>query len=122
MSIVSNADFDETHPAGTPLDDIVEITYNSYKHIIENDYTLPEGRYWYGYCHSNETKLLSEFVKEDAIFMESRDFDSIYKTSFKLGVVQDPTLAVNHTFTVTIEFENSEPYSFSFDMDFSSAE
>lgn len=114
MSIVSNADFDETHPAETPLDDIVEITYNSYKHIIENDYTLPEGCYWYGYCHSNETKLLSEFVKEDAIFM--------MVDNFVLYFVDQPTAAQHHTFTVTVEFEHSEPYSFSFDMDFTSAE
>ena len=123
MSIVSNADFDETHPAGTPLDDIVDITYYSYKSIIENDYALPEGRYCHSDCHYSVTKLLSEFESEDSLFMESTcSFWTINEYSFWLEVVQEPTLAMQHTFTVTIEFEHGEPYSFSFDMDFTSAE
>ena len=60
------------------------------------------------------TKKLSEFQPEDAIFMEV--------DRFSLSFVDQPTAAQNHTFTVTVEFEHSEPYSFSFDMDFSTAE
>lgn len=114
ISIVSNTDFDENHPAGTLLDDVIAITYVSYKSIIENNYTLPEG-VGYGNCGYDVTKLLSEFESEDSRFMASTVGG--YGNSFWLKFVQDPTLAMQHTFTVTIEFEHGEPYSFTFDLD-----
>ncbi len=114
ISIVSNADFDENHPAGASLDDVVAITYKSYKNIIENNYTLPEGALGYGYCSYDVTKILSEFESEDSLFMEST---MAYGNSFWLKFVQEPTMIMQHTFTVTIEFEYGEPYSFTFDLD-----
>ena len=115
FDVISNADYDAGHPAGVSLNDIVEITYITHKPFIENGYKHTDAsRPTNDYSGDKVTKRLSELQPEDAIFMEA--------DSFLLSFVDLPTSAQSHTFTVTIEFENSEPYSFSFDMDFTSAE
>ncbi len=124
FDVVSNADYDAAHPAGVSLNDIVEITYTTHKPFIENGYKhmievdgvmqLDKDRAINDYGGDKVTKKLSELQPEDAIFMEA--------DSFSLSFVDQPTAAQNHTFTVTVEFENGEPYTFSFDMDFSTAE
>ena len=106
------------------MNDIVEITYITHKPFIENGYKhmsevdgvmqFDRDRATNDYSGDKVTKKLSELQSEDAIFMEA--------DSFLLSFVDLPTSAQSHTFTVTVEFEHSEPYSFSFDMDFTSAE
>ena len=115
FDVVSNADYDAAHPAGMSLNDIVEITYTTHKYFIENGYKHTDAsRATNDYSGDKVTKKLSELQSEDAIFMEA--------DSFSLRFVEQPTAAQSHTFTVTVEFEHGEPYSFSFDMDFPSAE
>lgn len=124
ITITSSEDYDNTHPAGVSLNDIVQITYtthkpfieNGYKHMIEVDGVLQfdKHRSTNDYSGDRVTKVLSELTPADAIFM---DVDS-----FSLSFVNQPTSALNHTFSVTIDFEHSEPYSFSFDRNFASAE
>lgn len=40
ITVVSDADYDETHPAGTPLDDIVDIMAESAYEFIASNYTV----------------------------------------------------------------------------------
>lgn len=115
MYVVSNADYDDVHLAGVSMNDIVEITYSTHKPFIENGYKHTDAnRSVNDYSGDWVTKRLSELQPEDSIFMEAG--------YFSLRFVEQPTAAQSHTFTVTIEFEHGEPYSFSFDMDFPSAE
>lgn len=115
FTIVSDADFDEDHLAGTPLDDIVNIIYTTHKPFVENNYKHVDiRRSSNDYSGYKETKRLSELTPEDAIFMEPK--------SILLGFPVNPTIAQTHHFTVTIHLEGQEPYSFELDADFSSAE
>ena len=115
FDVVSNADYDDVHLAGVSLNDIVEITYTTHKYFIETGYKHTDAnRSVNDYSGDWVTKRLSELQPEDSIFMEAG--------YFSLRFVEQPTAAQSHTFTVTVEFEHGEPYSFSFDMDFPSAE
>lgn len=125
ITIVSDADYDLAHPAGVSLNDIVEISYVTHKPFIENEYRhmiVVDGvkqvdidRPTNDYGGDVVSCILSDMqLPDDAIFMDS--------DSFSLRFTNQPTAAKNHTFTVTIEFEHSEPYSFTFDLNSTSVE
>lgn len=124
ISIVSNADFDESHLAGESLADIVQIEYCTHKQFIENGYEhQDEQRAVNDYTGDVVTKLLSEFSKEDSLFMDVNFYEYGNSIGNRFTFVQKPTLSMLHTITMTIEFEDRiVPYKFSFDIDFTPVE
>ncbi len=113
FEVVSDSDFDEHHPAGTPLNDLITITYYTYKLYIENGYKHTDGRG--GYSGDWITKPLSELVPEDAIFMDPFEL-------MKLRFNTTSTTAGVHHLTLTVSMENSKYYEVEFDMDFGGSE
>lgn len=108
LSIVSDDDYDENHPAGTPLDDIVEIKYDSYRPFIESGYKDTSTGSGPFYART-ETKRISDIVPEDAIFMEPKSMVLIFPDR--------PTLSKHHRLTLTIKFESRRPCVIVFDVE-----
>ena len=115
ITIISNADYDSKHPAGASLNDAVEIVYRTHKPFIENGYKhkiivdgveqVDKDRPTNDYSGDVVSCKLSEMqLPADAILMSS--------DGFNLHFINQPASAKSHTFTVTIEFEYGEPYSF----------
>lgn len=83
ITLSCDSDYDAKHPAGTPLDDIVKLQFDSYWDFIQNDYQYPDwytmDEYnWYGALrfkyylseiNSDNTKLASRRVNQ-LIFTE----------------------------------------------------
>ena len=91
MVVTSNADWDEEHPAGTLLDDILWAEFWSYADYIRSGYETGGG---------NNVKMLVEGLKADDMQM-IRDYVIIYFT-------KTPTIDPIHTLTVewtTVEGE-----------------
>lgn len=97
MSMYSDADFDEKHPAGTLLNDIVSFYGESIYPYIKNNY---EGE-WY----SQTNKKLNELSEEDLVLLRFRGDNPV-----NMGILsfdKKPTKAKKHTFTLTI-IDNEE--------------
>lgn len=76
ITLSCDSDYDDKHPAGTPLDDIVKLKYTSYLDFIHNDYQYPEGykkeegyrlgeilfEYYLSEINNDNTKLASRAV------------------------------------------------------------
>lgn len=115
FEIVGVADFDDHHPAGALLNDVVEITYTTHKFFIENGYQhTDKGRASDDYSGNQVTKKLSELLPDDAIFMEPE--------SFVLSFSSQPTIAQQNRFSLKVCLEGEEPYIVEFDMDFGASE
>ena len=112
ITIVSDADFDDEHPAGTPLDDLVDIKYYTYRLYIENGYKHTDERAMTSNDYSGDwvTKRLSDWTLEDFMFMDTE--------LFLLTVTTNPTIEQQHHLTVTIDIDGKDPYTFEFDLDF----
>ena len=104
IHITSDADWDETHPAGTPLDDLFKAYIDSYTEYIRNGYayvgeTGPDEGY------SGERiiqKPLSEITADElAIIQPDPDF----------VVLSAPTLAKQHTLTFTLTNSENKTYT-----------
>lgn len=97
ITLSCNSDYDDKHPAGTPLDDIVKLKFTSYLDYIENGYQYPE---WYkkekGYglgeipfeyylseINSDNTKLASRGVHR-LIFTELPNVAGEYNFTLEL--------------------------------------
>ena len=48
MVVTSNADWDEAHPAGTSLDDVLQVRINSSSDFVHDGYDM--GEYKYEFC------------------------------------------------------------------------
>ncbi len=106
LRIVSDADFDEGHPAGTDLGDIVRYAYYSPKKYIDSDYA--EGFDWAAadglagelyysaspYEHPIE-KLVSELTPDDLMLLGVKSLGALHFES-------RPTLSTVHHLTVTM--------------------
>ena len=89
ISVVSDADFDDTHPAGSELIDIAKIYSGSYALFVQNGYN---GRY----PQEQILKPFCEFTQQE----KSLWYDGGIGIYLPL-----PTLSRTHNFTVTFSFE-----------------
>ncbi len=114
IDVVSSQDFDEQHPAGTSLNDIVRFTAYSPYNYIQRSYTgEPE--------KEKIDKLLSECNAQDFLMTIARDYDwySHHIESCFLQFVQAPQLAQQHTLTVTVVDDSGWTWEASIEMDWS---
>ncbi len=109
IDVVSDADFDDEHPAGESLGDIVTFSSISLKPYIESGYKVKDNGSEY---HSVEG-LVSELTAEQLILLGEDDYAG------NLYFEREPTLEKSHTFTVTMTPEGDrEPFTASIEWTF----
>lgn len=115
IDVTSNADFDETHPAGTSLNDIIRFMGMSVSRFLESNYRYshdwtekPEGfqdeerNYSYSF-HNPVTGLLSELQPEDMMLLS----EIVGFIHFE----KNPTLDKVHELTITVTLDNGKMLS-----------
>ncbi|MDE5729928.1 MAG: hypothetical protein K2H81_00155 [Alistipes sp.] len=85
MHVTSDADWDEAHPAGTPLDDILRIKIETYAEFVRSGYQT------YPHISIEKSMLISELTPEDMEMIAC--YPEIRFTSA-------PTISPNHTLTL----------------------
>ena len=103
LHIVSNADWDEEHPAGTPLDDILLAHFDSYAKIIHDGYKINGAKLDLS-RNDNFTickKMVSELTSDD-MEMLCYGYDYYDKDTRNPMIVFTcaPTLEKEHTLTL----------------------
>jgi hypothetical protein len=118
ITIVSDADYDDQHPAGTSLADIVTYDSQSSKPFIDNGYVMHEwdendkGKFYY-YSNTNVRpfypvcKKASELVADDFQLI----YDPIDNVVGYIYFDALPTLEKTHNITVTFTDERGEVFS-----------
>lgn len=94
LSIVSDADWDESHPAGTPLDDLFEVSFAVYGPYIRNGYVYIGDPAFSLYCYTSISKRMD--------LLEPQDMEVIHDRGPALFIRSYPTRAREHTLTLTI--------------------
>ena len=108
IDIVSNADYDETHPAGTSLNDITLFTTFSPYPFIKNGYT--------GKKFVKNKKTLDKYTQDDfkLIFCvaEAPIYSYIDEDNYGcLSFTTEPTVNKEHTLTITIKDDYGRTFS-----------
>ncbi len=127
INVTSNADFDEQHPAGSSLNDVVQfIAYSPITFIKSGyQYTAPESDYLERWKEEKLliNKQLSQCTAADFILILGKQDNSICcDTALPccyLVVNNLPTLAQQHTLTVTVVGDDNKTWEASIDMDWS---
>lgn len=104
IHITSNNDWDETHPAGTPLDDLFEITMNSFTEFIRNGYAFESTSPQPDPVIRGARKIVkpvSELTPDELAIIQR---DPLFI------VLSTPTLAEEHTLTFTLTNTNGKEY------------
>lgn len=111
IDVTSNADFDEQHPAGTSLNDIIRFMGISVYEFLQSNYRYshnwdikPEGfedeLYSYSQSfHSPVTGLLSELQTDDMILLDNVGLLHFEKV---------PTLSKTHELIITVTLDNGK--------------
>jgi hypothetical protein len=105
IDIVSNADFDAGHLAGSSLGDIVMFDGRSYKQYIDSGYDdtlLDDCRIW---------ELVSELTPAQLTLLEYQDGPTLW-------IQTAPTLSKTHMFTVTMTADDGRVFSDTIEMTF----
>jgi DNA-directed RNA polymerase specialized sigma24 family protein len=104
MVVTSNADWDEAHPAGTSLDDVLQVRINSSSDFVHDGYDMGEYKYEflqnYDYLKTIE-KRPSELTAADMkmVYYSLTDFSSQTKSPV-IVFTSAPTLEKEHTLTL----------------------
>lgn len=97
IKLVSDADFDEKHPAGVSLMDYVTLTTDIYSDLMGVT-SLPTDVIY----DTRRTKAYNEYTAEEL---------SVVGTWIILRLATFPSLAKKHNITVTITFDDGEVYT-----------
>jgi hypothetical protein len=130
IDMVSNADFDEQHPANSSLNDIVRFMsislypyiLSGYKDTFDWERNLPENfkcekrlseqaNNHEASCYHPVDKRLSEIILSDLVLV---DLMSFYKTGALIGFLvfeKQPTIAKEHELTVTIKVSDGRVFT-----------
>ena len=117
INVVSNADFDEQHPAGTLLNDIIRFAGTSINEFLQSNYiyqydwnnkpaNFPAESRFTGFTYESPVnKLLSEITPKDLLFLTT------YSWFGFLLFEKEPTLSKEHELTVTVVLDNGKVLS-----------
>ncbi len=94
LSITSNADWDDNHPAGTPLDDLFDVALSAYGPFIRNGYVYIGDPAFSISCYTTVQKRMD--------LLEPQDMEVIDRSGPALYILSYPTLAREHTLTLRI--------------------
>ncbi|MBO5806303.1 MAG: hypothetical protein J6R10_05525 [Tidjanibacter sp.] len=106
IEITSDAAFDENHPAGSSLSDIVCWRWASWLPYIQSGYNDD----WFVYGAPTK-KPLRELAVADLTLLQDSDF-------FTFIFPNTPTLATQHNFTITMTTVEGEEYEYIVPVDF----
>ena len=95
ISVVSDADINQSHPKGSDLTDIIKLYSNNYYTYVKSGYTLvtPEN-----------DKFISEYTKDELTLL-------FYKLGLGFRFVNYMEIKGTHNLTITIYFENGKKLS-----------
>lgn len=115
IEITSDTDFDETHPTGTSLADLVMIHYRSIKPFIDSGYE--------GYRDNSDPSRYSTRFDKHLSEIDADDLKLLYlhwgnKIDVSLSFDRRPTLSKVHTFTVTCTDDRGKVFFDSIEMTF----
>ncbi len=103
INVTSDKDFDAEHPAGTPLNDCLEVTFYSAYQYIQSGYNEDE------LSRDKQTKLLSEVSSTEFLL-------NTYRREFEF--VKQPTLLGTHTITFSLTSVSGDVFEDSLEFDF----
>lgn len=106
IHITSDSDWDESHPAGTPLDELFEIVLNSFTEYLRNGYAFADT------SSDNPDPIISgarKIVKK--VSELTADELAIIQYNPVFTVLSSPTLAEEHTLTFTLTNTDGKEYS-----------
>lgn len=115
IEIVSDADFDDLHPVGESLGDIVRFSSYSLRPYVDSGYTLEANANLYGFTVIGG--LLSEISSNNTLTLLGRPWIG-EQAELELWLESDPTLSKTHTFTVTMTADDGRVFSDSIEMIF----
>lgn len=108
IHVVSDTDYDASHPAGTPLDDILTITFNSAEDYLKSGYKALDSYLGQTTCGMND--LEGRPVKSTQLRESLAEFNQIQRKLIEFGFVFTPNIAPDqtstHRFTVTYTNED----------------
>lgn len=104
LDIVSDVDYDDEHPAGTSLADIVRVSFRTFYPFISGD-TKRAGS-------ENVCKFVAELTPKDLTLVE------VTGDTFGFYFETLPQLARQHNFTVTFITDGGVEYAYTWYMDF----
>ena len=95
ITVVSDADINQSHPKGSDLTDIIKLYSNNYYTYVKSGYTLvtPEN-----------DKFISEYTKDELTLL-------FYKLGLGFRFVNYMEIKGTHNLTITIYFENGKKLS-----------
>ena len=105
IQVFSNADFDELHPAGTSLNDLIRFCSSTVYPFLQSNYTYrytwtTDDCYYAPFFCSPINKLLSEIQPADLIML--------YPYLGLLHFEKSPSLSKTHELTITIVLDNGK--------------
>jgi hypothetical protein len=110
IDIVSNADFDEDHPAGSSLADLVMFETLSLKPYIDSGYTIENSFI----DHFSHIECLMSSVTPDQLTLLGHRYQDFGRLAFE----NEPTLSKSHRFYVTLTADDGRVFTDSIQMTF----
>lgn len=104
INVISNKDFDVEHPAGTSLNDIMNITFSSCIEYVESNYDENQK-----YSNSKKEKLLKDLAQDDLRMLT----DCIV-----LSFNKEPDVVDIHTLTIICTNSHNENFTTDINYDF----
>ncbi|MBP5703362.1 MAG: hypothetical protein J6X12_01515 [Paludibacteraceae bacterium] len=98
ISVISDADIDDSHPKGTELSDIVKLNTRSFYRYIKSGYKESQDQY------SDKDKLISEYTKEDFTLL-------FYNRGLVFHFDDATVIKGTHNLTITVFFEDGKKIS-----------
>lgn len=117
IDVLSNADFDEAHPAGTLLNDVVSYLGSTIRPFIDSGY-----KQTYDWTSESSSRIFKESIdRSEAHFpidkklneIEESDFLLTMSSGSRLGVLvfdAEPTLSKEHEITVKIQLSGGKVF------------
>lgn len=113
ITMSCDKDFDSAHPAGEPLDDIVNITIVRYWDYVQNGYQYPEG---YEYVNAYGLGAIAFNYKLEEINSDNSKLVSCkthYLSKPQMSFTTTPDIPGEYTFTLSLT-TNGETYTTTF--------
>ena len=113
IQITSDADFDEEHPAGASLGDIIEFQGHTYKPLLDRQYLYSTGSLWYD--PTEVKKVLNTLTWEDLAVLTKFERGV---PDFRFNFLSLPTASKVHTFKIKFTSDTGSEFAYYTTVDF----